>query len=109
MRLGTGMPATMLRGQSQVPGSQTQGTRQLLRLFSVGQLQYQNWPGAQVAKLWGLSELLQKHASLLAAVNIWLVSGELELDEHKEKELLLLIGPLSYDLSKFITSFIMIL
>lgn len=51
MRLGTGMPATMLRGQSQVPGSQAQGTRQLLRLFSVGQLQYQNWPGAQVAKL----------------------------------------------------------
>lgn len=99
----------MLRGQSQVPGSQAQGTRQLLRLFSVGQLQYQGWPGAQAAKPWGLSELLQKRASLLAAASIRLVSGELELDEHKEKEPLFLIGPFSYDLNKFITSFIMIL
>lgn len=53
------------------------------------------------------SQQLQKNNSLLAAVNIGLISRELELDKHKEIELLFLIRPLFYDLSKFMSSFIM--
>lgn len=53
------------------------------------------------------SEQLQENSSLLAAVSTGLIAEELELDKHKEMELLFLIRPLLCDLSKFISSFIM--
>lgn len=53
------------------------------------------------------SEQLQENPSSLAAVSTGLIAGELQLDKHKEMELLFLIKPLLYDLSKFLSSFIM--
>lgn len=83
------------------------GDRWLWQGLSAGRLQDQSWPWAHPAKPQGRSWQLQKNSSSLAAVNSGLITGELQLDEHKEIELLFLIRPLFYDLSKFIASFIM--
>lgn len=53
------------------------------------------------------SEQPQENSSLLAALSTGLTAGELQLGKHKEMELLFLIRPLLYDLSKFLSSFVM--
>lgn len=53
------------------------------------------------------SEPLQENPSSVAAVSTGLIAGELELDKHKEMELLFLIRPLLCDLGTFLSSFIM--